>query len=117
MTRIEAIEFLENNGFTVTDKSRIMTRVIMHRRIPEISIGFLYKEEIQLRESIFPPNDNQWTGRLSYFFDDDLIRRQILHLKALILTQDTRMRRQRVENMRQYFRSRDLIGTGQGIML
>lgn len=122
MTREEAIEFLENNGFTVTDlsvdvKGGIMTRVITHRYTPELSVGFLLEDTIKLRIDVLPPMDAQWTGELLYSDDDDLIRRQVLTLKARILTQDTRLRRQRVENMRKYFSSRALLGTGQEMML
>ncbi len=122
MTRDEAIEFLENNGFTVTDlsvdvKGGIMTRVITHRYTPELSVGFLLEDTIKLRIDVLPPMDTQWTGELLYSDDDDLIRRQVLKLKAHILTQDTRLRRQRVENIRKYFGSRALLGTGQEMML
>jgi hypothetical protein len=122
VNREEAIEFLENNGFTVTDlsvdvKGGIMTRVITHRYTPELSVGFLLEETIKLRIDVLPPMDSQWTGELLYSDDDDLIRRQVLKLKAHILTQDTRLRRQRVENVRKYFSSRALLGTGQEMML
>lgn len=122
MTRDEAIEFLENNGFTVTDLSvdvegGILTRVITHRYTPELSVGFLLEDTIKLRIDVLPPMDTQWTGELLYSDDDDLIRRQVLKLKAHILTQDTRLRRQRVENIRKYFGSRALLGTGQEMML
>ena len=122
VTRDEAIEFLENNGFTVTDLSvdvegGILTRVITHRYTPELSVGFLLEDTIKLRIDVLPPMDTQWTGELLYSDDDDLIRRQVLKLKAHILTQDTRLRRQRVENIRKYFGSRALLGTGQEMML
>jgi len=94
-----------------------MTRVITHRYTPELSVGFLLEDTIKLRIDVLPPMDTQWTGELLYSDDDDLIRRQVLKLKAHILTQDTRLRRQRVENIRKYFGSRALLGTGQEMML
>lgn len=123
MTREDLIDLLEENGFSVTTLSvnpdgSERTSIISHKYTTDIpAIGFIEPEILKLKEDILPPDDNSWHTYEIGVYNDAAITQHVLTLKARILTQDTRMRRQRVENMRKYFRSRDLLGTGQEMML
>lgn len=122
MIREDLIDLLEENGFSVSTLSldpdgSERTKIITHKYTPDLSIGFIEPEILKLKEDVLPPDDKNWYDYKLGQYNDAAIIKHILTLKARILTQDTRMRRQRVENMRQYFRSRAVLGTGQEMML
>lgn len=122
MTREYLIDLLEENGFSVSTLSidpdgNDRTSIITHEYTPCMSLGFIEPEILKLKEDVLPPGDNVWHDYTIGQFNEAAIVQHVLTLKARILTQDTRMRRQRVENMRKYFRSRALLGTGQEMML
>lgn len=122
MIREEVIDLLEENGFSVATLSidpdgNDRTSIITHEYTPCMSLGFIEPEILKLKEDVLPPDDQNWHDYELGQFNDAAITQHILNLKARILTHDTRLRRQRVENMRQYFRSRDLLGTGEEIFL
>ena len=123
MTREDLIDLLEENGFSVMTLSvnpdgSERTSIISHKYTTDIpAIGFIEPEILKLKEDVLPPGDTCWRYYTIGQFNEAAIVQHVLTLKARILTQDTRMRRQRVENMRKYFSSRALLGTGQEIML
>lgn len=122
MTREEVINLLDENGFSVSTLSidpdgSDRTKIITHEYTPSVSLGFIEPEILKLKEDVLPPGDNIWHDYKIGQFNEAAIVQHVLTLKARILTHDTRLRRQRVENMRKYFRSRDLLGTGQEAFL
>jgi hypothetical protein len=122
VSREDLIDLLEENGFSVSTLSidpdgSEMTSIITHKYTPELGLGFIEPEILKLKEDVLPPDDKNWYDYKLGQYNDAAIVKHILTLKARILTQDTRMRRQRVENMRKYFRSRALFGTGQEIIV
>lgn len=118
MSREDLIDLLEENGFAVSTLfSGEHSKIITHKYTPDMSLGYIRGGMLKLKEDVLPPDDHNWHDYTLGHLNDAAIVQHILNLKARILTQDTRMRRQRVENMRQYFRTRTLLGTGQGIML
>ena len=76
-----------------------------------MSLGFVETANLRIKEDVLPPDDRKWISYPLEQYNDAAITQHVLKLKALILTQDTRMRRQRVENIRKYFLSRALLGT------
>ena len=122
MTREDLIDLLKENGFSVATLSlepdgSERTSIITHEYTPCMSIGFVEPALLNIKEDVLPPGDDSWHTYTLGVYNDAAITQHILTLKARILTQDTRLRRQRVENMRKYFRSRALLGTGQEMML
>lgn len=122
MSREDLIDLLEENGFSVATLSlnpdgSERTKVITHEYTPDMTLGFVEPEILRLKEDVFPPNDRNWYTYIVNNVNEAAITQNILNLKARILNQDTRLRCQRVENMRRYFRSRDLLGTGQEVFI
>lgn len=122
MSREDLIDLLKENGFSVATLSLDPycsdgTLIITHKYTPDMSLGFIEPALLNIKEDVLPPGDSSWHTYTLGQYNDAAIVQHILTLKAHILTQDTRLRRQRVENMRKYFRSRYLLCTGQGIML
>lgn len=122
MIREDLIELFEENGFSVATLSidpdgNDRTSIITHEYTPSMSLGFIEPDILKLKEDVLPPGDTIWHDYEIGQFNDAAITQHILTLKARILTQDTRLRRQRVENMRKYFSSRALLGTGQEIIV
>ena len=123
MSREDLIDLLKENGFSVATLSvnpdgSERTSIISHKYTTDIpAIGFIEPEILKLKEDVLPPGDTIWHDYEIGQFNEAAIVQHVLTLKGRILTQDTRLRRQRVENMRKYFRSRDLLGTGQEIFL
>jgi hypothetical protein len=122
VTREYLINLLKENGFSVATLSldpdgSERTKIITHKYTPDLSIGFIEPEILKLKEDVLPPGDNIWHDYTIGQFNEAAIVQHVLTLKARILTQDIRLRRKRVENMRKYFSSRALLGTGQEMML
>jgi hypothetical protein len=122
VTREGLIDLLEENGFSVSTLSlepdgSERTSIITHKYTPDMSLGFIEPALLNIKEDVLPPGDNSWHTYTLGVYNDAAITQHILTLKARILTQDVRLRRQRVENMRKYFSSRALLGTGQEMML
>lgn len=122
MSREDLIDLLEENGFSVSTWSidpdgSYRTMIITHKYMSDMSIGFVETALLNIKEDVLPPGDDSWHTYTLGVYNDAAIVQHILTLKARILTQDTRMRRQRVENMRKYFSSRAVLGTGQEMML
>ena len=108
MNREDVIALLNRSGFSVTtlslDPDGIMrTAIVTHEYTPDMTLGFIGHESLRLTEDVLPPADEYWHTYKLGELNDAAITQHVLNLKRHILTQDERMRRQMVENMRNYF--------------
>lgn len=122
MNRESVIALLNRSGFSVTTLSldsdgSIGTAIVTHEYTPDMTLGFIGHESLRLTEDVLPPNDEYWHTYSLGDLNDAAITQHILNLKRHILTQDERMRRQRVDNVRKYFdvKSRTHKFTGDSI--
>lgn len=108
MNRESVIALLNRSGFSVTTLSldsdgSIGTAIVTHEYTPDMTLGFIGHESLRLTEDVLPPDDEYWHTYSLGELNDAAITQHILNLKRHILTQDERMRRQRVDNVRKYF--------------
>ena len=108
MTRESVIALLNQSGFSVTTLSldpdgNMRTAIVTHEYTPDMTLGFIGHESLRITEDVLPPDDEYWHTYKLGELNDAAITQHILNLKRHIHTQDERMRRQRVENMRKYF--------------
>lgn len=108
MNREDVIALLNRSGFSVTTMSldpdgSVRTAIVTHEYTLNVTLGFIGHESLRLTEDVLPPADEYWHTYKLGELNDAAITQHILNLKRHILTQDERMRRQRVDNVRQYF--------------
>ena len=108
MNREDVIALLNRSGFSVTTLSldpdgSVRTAIVTHEYTLNVTLGFIRHESLTLTEDVLPPADEYWHTYKLGELNDAAITQHILNLKRRILTQDERIRRQRVDNIRKYF--------------